>query len=227
MAIDDLTFSVRRSPRRTSIEITVDRAGELRIAAPAHCPDEAIAGFVRDKKVWIYSKLIEKQHRLRPPATKEFVTGEGFPYLGKSYRLLLVDDQRAAVKLEHGRFKLRRDLAGNGRRHLVRWYTDHARPWLRVRVSRFAPRLDVSPRAVEVRDLGHRWGSCSRSSRLNFHWRVVLLPPSIIEYIVVHELAHLLEPSHGAAFWRHVERLLPDWRQRKSWLAERGAESLF
>lgn len=227
LTVDDLTFSVRRSSRRRSLQITVDRDGSLTIAAPEHCPTEALESFVRDKKLWIYSKLIEKEQRLRPPPVKEFVTGEGFPYLGKSYRLLLVDAQPTPIKLEHGRFKLRRDLAPEGRAHLIRWYSDHARAWLRDRVDRFAGRIGVTPRAIDIRDLGHRWGSCSPSSRLNFHWRVILAPPPVAEYVVVHELVHLIEPHHGPPFWSHVGRILPSWPSTKAWLDSNGSSLLF
>ena len=227
LTVDGLEFAVRRSPRRTTIEITVDRGGELRIAAPEHCPDEAIEAFVRAKAVWIHSKRIEKGQRLRPPPVKQFVTGEGFPYLGRSYRLLLVEDQDRPLKLEHGRFKLRRDRAAEGRAHLVRWYTDHARPWLRGRAARLAGRIGVAPVGVEVLDLGNRWGSCSPSGRLNFHWRTVLLPATIAEYVVAHEVVHLVEPHHGPAFWSRVERILPDWQRLKSWLADRGPDVMF
>jgi predicted metal-dependent hydrolase len=220
LTVEDLHFEVRRSARRRSLQITVDREGELIVAAPHDCPSGVMEDFVREKRYWIYTKLAEKE-TLRPRAgRKEYVSGEGFPYLGRSYRLLLVDDQEVPLKLEHGRFKLRRADAPEGRRHMVRWYTTHARQWLRRRVTRFAPRLDAHPTDVLVQDLGYRWGSCGKAGRLYFHWRTILVPAPIAEYIVVHELAHLHEPHHTPAFWTRVERALPDFAARKQWLAE-------
>jgi len=84
--------------------------------------------------------------------------------------------------------------------------------------------MGVSPTSVTLRELGYRWGSCGTSGSLNFHWASILLPPSIVEYIIVHELAHLTHRNHTPEFWATVERALPDYLRRKAWLAERGGE---
>jgi len=105
LAVDDLTFEVRRSPRRKTLQITLDRGGELIIAAPPETDRALLAEFVREKRFWLYTKIAEKEARRQTLDAKEFVTGEGFPYLGRSYRLLLVEEQDAPLKLEAGRFK--------------------------------------------------------------------------------------------------------------------------
>ncbi len=224
LTVDDLTFEVRPSARRRALEITIDRGGELIISSPPGVPDDQLADFVREKRFWLYTKLAEKEALHQPVAGKEFVSGEGFPYLGRSYRLLLVDEQDRPLKLEAGWFRLVRDQADQGREHFIRWYTDHARPWLRKRVGQWASRMGVEPASVEVRDLGFRWGSCGRSGGVNFHWATILLPVSVVDYVVVHELAHLIEPNHTPEFWARVGRALPEYEQRKAWLAEHGGE---
>lgn len=225
LAVDDLRLEVRRSPRRRTLGLTVDRRGELVVSAPEDVDDRALRAFVRDKKVWIYTKLAEKGAlRAERQSEKQFVTGEGFHYLGRSYRLLLVDDQDRPLKLEAGRFRIRRDEAKHGRAHLVRWYAEHAAAWLERRVESWAPALRVRPTSVKILDLGNRWGSCGKSGTVNFHWATILLPMGVVDYVVVHELAHLREPHHTPAFWRLVERALPDCERRKAWLAEHGAE---
>jgi len=105
----------------------------------------------------------------------------------------------------------------------MRWYTVHAREWLTARMGRFLNRFAIEPGRVDVRDLGYRWGSCGKRS-LNFHWRVMSLPPRIVDYVIVHELAHVLEPRHSARFWRLVSRVMPDFGARRDWLMEHGAE---
>lgn len=132
---------------------------------------------VREKRMWIYTRLAEQEALGGPAPVKEYVSGEGFSYLGRSYRLLLVDAQEVPVKLEAGRFCMRRADAGQGRAHMIRWYTAHARPWLAARVARFAGLVDAAPAGVAVRDLGFRWGSCGKGGTLNFHWQSILLPP--------------------------------------------------
>jgi hypothetical protein len=222
LTVDDLCFEVRRSSRRRSVQITVDRGGELILSAPELCEPATMASFVREKRFWIYSKLAEKDALGAEAPKKSYVSGEGFLYLGRSYRLLLVSGQETPVKLEHGRFKMRRDIAPSGREHMVRWYTEHAQPWLARRVDRFRNRIGAEPDGVAVQDLGYRWGSCGRGAKLYFHWRSILLPPRIVEYVVVHELVHLIEPHHTPAFWTRVERALPDFAAKKQWLAEHG-----
>ena len=224
LTVGDLEFELRRSSRRRSVQVTVDRGGELILSAPDECPIATMEDFVNAKRFWIYTKLAEKE-ALRPHVSrKQYVNGAGFPYLGRSYRLLLVPRQDVPVKLENGRFKMVRDDAAHGREHMVRWYTEHATPWLEKRVERLRRRIGVEPSGVIVQDLGYRWGSCGKGGKLYFHWRSILLPPRIVEYIVVHELVHLREPHHTPEFWTRVERAMPDFAQRKQWLAERAGE---
>ncbi|MCA9609939.1 MAG: M48 family metallopeptidase [Myxococcales bacterium] len=224
LVVDDLEFELRRSRRRRSVQVTVDRGGELVLSAPDDCSLRTMQDFVREKRFWIYTKLAEKE-ALRPSAaTKQYVSGEGFPYLGRSYRLLLVKDQEVPVKLEHGRFRMRRVDASEGLTHMVSWYTAHALPWLRKRVELLRSRIQVEPSDVSVQDLGYRWGSCGKGGKLYFHWRSILLPPRVVEYVVAHELVHLHEPHHTPEFWTRVERAMPDFAQRKQWLAEHAVE---
>lgn len=222
LTVGDLQLEVRRSERRRSVQITVDRDGALILAAPSGCPVTVMEDFVREKRVWIYTKLAEKE-ALRPPASaKQYVSGEGFYYLGRSHRLLLVDRQDVPVKLAGGRFRMRRADAAAGRLHMIRWYTEHARPWLARCVAGYTGRVGAQPTGISVQELGHRWGSCGKGGSLYFHWRCILLPPRIIEYVAVHELAHLLEPHHTPAFWQSVARVLPDYVTRREWLDENG-----
>ncbi|MCP4571823.1 MAG: M48 family metallopeptidase [bacterium] len=225
LTVGDLELEVRRSGRRNAVQITVDRGGELVITAPADCPASTMEDFVREKRFWIYTKLAEKALLEQPVGARRFVSGEGFPYLGRSYRLLLVDEQNAPLKLERGRFRLRRAAAAAGREHFIRWYRTHAQPWLERRVGLMAPRIDVRVAEVRVLDLGFRWGSCGKGT-VNFHWAVILLPPRIVDYVIVHELVHLHEQHHTPEFWRRVERAMPDYERRKAWLAYRGGSHL-
>lgn len=224
LTVGDLEFELRRSSRRRTVQVTVDRGGELVLSAPNECSLATMEDFVREKRFWIYTKLAEKE-TLRPTtAAKQFVSGEGFPYLGRNYRLLLVKNQDVPVKLERGRFKMRRTDAAEGRDHMVAWYQAHAAPWLTKRVEHLRGRVGVEPSGVVVQDLGYRWGSCGKGGKLYFHWRSILLPPAIVDYVVVHELVHLHEPHHTPEFWSRVERAMPDFAQRKQWLAEHAQE---
>ncbi len=223
--VDDLAFELRLSRRRRTVQITVDRGGELVLAAPRGTDENELRRFVREKRYWIYTKLAEKAQLQRAIPKKEFVDGEGFLYLGRSYRLKLVDDPAASLKLVGGRFRLSRNLAASeGRSQFIRWYTDHGYEWLSEKVAEHAPRMEVQPSGVKIQDLGYRWGSCGKGNWLYFHWKTILLPRIIAEYVVIHELAHLHQAHHTPAYWRRVERVLPDFERRKRWLAAHGMD---
>lgn len=224
LAVDDLCFIVHRSARRKTIQITVERSGALVLCAPPNVSETALRAFVLEKRFWIYTKLAEKDRLQRQIPRKEFVGGEGFLYLGRSHRLKLVDEQDVPLKLFGGRFSLRRDALPDARAHFIRWYSERARAWLSGRVSEYQTRMETAPAGVKVQDLGYRWGSCGKGDWLYFHWKSILLPARIAEYVVVHEIAHLHEPHHTPAFWLRVERVMPDFAQRKAWLAEHGID---
>jgi predicted metal-dependent hydrolase len=224
LKVNDLCFEVRRSQQRRALEITVDRGGALILSAPPDVADVTLRDFVQRKRMWVYKQLARKEALTRETRRKVFVDGENFTYLGRTYRLRLVDECDAAVKLQGGRFVMQKALASTGREHLIRWYCERARPWLWAKVQDYASRMEVTPAGIRVQDLGYRWGSCGKGALLYFHWKTILLPARIAEYVVVHEMAHLLEQHHTPEFWRRVERAMPDFEQRKVWLAARGME---
>jgi predicted metal-dependent hydrolase len=227
LAVDDFVFAVRWSRRRRTIGISVAREGELRVLAPNGVPARKLESAVRAKLPWVRRKLAEFEALGPPPPRLRFVDGERLPYLGRTHRLALVDATRthgAPVALRNGRFEVARGLDGEARAAFVRWYTERARTHLEARVAHFAPLVGATPAGVVVRDLGaRRWGVCESRTRLvTFHWELVLQPPAIIDYVVVHELAHLHEMNHGPRFWRHVATIMPDWKARRSALSSRG-----
>jgi predicted metal-dependent hydrolase len=224
MEVDGLSFEIHRSGRRKTIQITVERSGELLIVAPSQAEDYQINDFVQEKLLWIHTKVAEKARLQQQAPIKSFVDGEGFLYLGKSYRLRLVERQLVDLSLKSGRFCLRKESAHRGRDIFVGWYTRRAQDWFERQVREQANRMGVAVKEVKVQDLGYRWGSFGTKGRVSFHWKAILLPPRIAQYVVIHELAHGLHPDHSVNFWVKVEQQLPDWRSRKSWLAENGIQ---
>ncbi len=229
LTIDGLRFSVRRSARRRTVGITVKRDGELVVAAPARTSARRLEAVVRDKLPWVRRKLAEFEALGPPPRPRRFVAGELFPYLGRDYPLVLVDRPAESVALAAGALAVDRSLDGSAGAAVVAWYEARAREYVQRAVARFAPLVAAAPAAVVVRDLGkRRWGVCDhRSLAVSFHWHLVTLPPDLIDYVVVHELTHLHEPNHAPAFWRRVEDVLPDYRQRRRRLRESGDALVF
>jgi hypothetical protein len=226
LTIGDLTFTLRFSDRRRTVGVTVDRGGDLFVTAPLNTPRDRIEAVVRSKTFWVYTKLAVKEKLLRQAPPREYASGESFYHLGRSYRLKLVDAGGGGppLRLVHGRFLLERSARSDAAGLFRNWYGTHGRPWIERRVQLYADRLALDPQPVEVRDLGYRWGSCSSRGKLLFHWRTVLLPPRIIEYVVAHELTHLLHPQHDLAFWRALSRCMPDYVARKEWLSQMGSQ---
>lgn len=222
LTVNDLRFEVKRSARRRALEITVDRDGSLTLSAPPEVSEVKLRDFARRKRMWVYQQLARKEMLAHKAPRKVFTEGEGFAYLGRNYRLRLVPESDAPVKLASGRFVMPKALVPDGREHLIRWYRERAQSWLVEKVGDFASRMEVMPAGVRVQDLGYRWGSCGKGDVLYFHWKTILLPARVAEYVVVHEMAHLLEPHHTPEFWRRVERAMPDYERRRDWLAERG-----
>ena len=217
-------FKVAPPRQRKTIEIVVERDASLVLKAPPAVPIERVTRFVIAKRQWVYRKLVEKDALSGPPVGKRFVEGEGFAYLGRSYRLTLTPEG-AGVRLDRGRFHLPAGEIDRGAEAMRNWCTEVGTKWLRKRIRAWAARLGEESVRVEVRDLGFRWGSARPQpgpQRINIHWATLQLPPSLIDYVLVHELAHLREANHTPEFWAIVERLMPDYRTQKTTLASVG-----
>jgi predicted metal-dependent hydrolase len=218
-----LAFEVRRSSKRRTLGLTVDRGGELVVHAPDNVSLADLEQWTRKKLLWVHRKLAIKEAlvpRTRPP---EYVTGETFHYLGRGYRLAIVDHQEKSLVFDGHRFALRRDARSTADEQFRKWYIDRGSEWIIKRVNLVARRVTAQPTRVEVKDLGYRWGSCGKTGIVFFNWRLLQLPARLTDYVICHELIHLREHNHGPAFWALLDSVLPDWRERKDELATRAS----
>lgn len=224
----DLFYEVVRS-RRATADIVIERDGRLLVRAPESIPDKRIEDMVAAKRRWIYKNLAEWRDLNATRVLREYRNGEGFLYLGRSHRLLLVANQSEPLLLKGGRFCLRRDLVdrrgGSAAKEAFRdFYAAHGLERIRQRVAYFAPKVGVAPQSVDVRELRNRWALCSPKGNLAFHWKCMMAPQAIIDYIVLHELCHFHHLNHTNAFWNEVDKVMPAYRERKEWLRQHGAE---
>lgn len=213
--IADLDFEVRRSPRRRTLSLTVDRAGELVVHAPESTGEEPLRRWIGSKLLWVHRKLAEKQNLQPRRRPVEFVTGESIFYLGRSYRLRLVECQSVPVEIDGEWFLLRRDDQAQAAAHFRRWFIQTGSRWLSARAEALLPRIGGEDVTVKVGDLGFRWGSCGRKGVVHLNWRLLQLPVHLIDYVVAHELVHRIERHHTPAFWKVLERAMPDCRARE------------
>ena len=224
LVVGDLQLVIAPPTDRKTIEIVVERDASLVLKAPPTVTIEQATQFVTTKRPWVYRKLAEKDALLGPPVAKQFVVGEGFAYLGRSHRLTITRDG-TRVRLDRGRFHLPASEVNQGTDAMRRWYTKVGTQWLQRRIRPWAARLGEPTVTVKVRDLGYRWGSARPTKgpqHINIHWATLQLPPTLIDYILVHELAHLHETNHTPDYWSLVARLMPGYQTQKTTLAAIG-----
>ena len=230
--IDSLEYRLRRSNRK-SMGISIERDGKMMVTAPHQAELLDIEKFVSEKRTWIYQKLAKKNALNREGPKREFVNGQGFLYLGKSYRLKLNNDagirsgrssRMAPLRLWHGYFELVETEKANARNHFISWYRKQIKKQLKERIPRYDKRIGVKVKDVRIIDLGHRWASCGKNGSINFNWRSVMAPVWVFDYILVHELVHMIERGHTDRFWRLVSRVIPDYEEYARWLNENGAD---
>jgi hypothetical protein len=222
-----ISYEVVRSKRSTA-DVIIEPDGSVVVRAPEWVDDARIDQIVAEKRYWILKNLAEWRELNAARVQREYRTGEGFLFLGRSYRLALVSGQEQPLVLTDEWFSMRREIVDGGDVEAAReafrdFYVAEGTTRVRERVAHFALRAGVTAGTVEVRELGSRWASCSASGDLAFHWKCVMAPLSIMDYIVVHELCHLRHRDHTDAFWNEVDKLLPDSRERKEWLRRNGA----
>lgn len=216
---------VIRTSRRKTADIRVEE-GTVSIVVPLNTSTEKIDQLLTSKRRWIKEK-IALQRDLTPASNKQFVSGEAFPYLGRNYRLKVELGSFAPVKLLQGRLVVQAPQGSEQphfiRSALVRWYKRQAEQKLREKVARYAPMVGVKPKATYIRSFKARWGSCTAKGELEFNWLIMLAPNRMVDYVVIHELCHLLHHDHSPEFWREVMRVMPDYQQCREWLRENSS----
>lgn len=209
-----------RSKRKTfALEIKQDAT--LIVRAPEYASAEAIQRVVYKKRFWIREKQEFMRRKYRKITPKEFVNGEGFLYLGKFHKLNIVDNAKSPLNF-NGVFELSRDHIQQAKELLIDWYKEQAYTKISERISWYSSISGLSYNRISITDAQKRWGSCSPGGNLNYSWRLIMAPLRVVDYVVVHELAHLEEKNHSDKFWSKLRIMLPEYEQHKKWLEENG-----
>ena len=209
----ELSYEIRRSTKRKKVTITVERDRSVVVHAPASVPEGKIRQLVESKRQWLYEKLqdAQKYQPVVPPGK----------YLGCHYRIEWVDAGEAEVRFA-GKFLIPRSRAGQRKQVLRQWYVERAQEKILPRVRAHAKSLGVTFQQAKISDSRYRWGSCTPGNNLNFNWRLIKAPMFVIDYVIVHELAHLIEANHTPRFWNIVRAQLPAMERARDWLREHG-----
>ncbi|MBT7912810.1 M48 family metallopeptidase [Candidatus Bathyarchaeota archaeon] len=218
---------IRREGRKTA-SVTVSPDNSVSIIVPAELDDEAIEAVIRRKSSWIYRKIAFNKEVRTPHKPKEYVSGEAFQYIGRNYRLRVLSGE-TGVLFTGGRFVVRipegftgADRAARIAEELEGWYREHAGKKLAQRARMHAKRMGLKLGKVGVRDYRRQWGSCLQDGSILFNWKVILAPMRIIDYVVIHELCHLVHRDHSKEYWRLLSLYLPDYLESKEWLRVNG-----
>jgi len=214
-----------RTSRRKTASIKVNE-GKVSIIVPESLSTEQIESLLTKKHRWIKEKLSLNEETVLIKA-KEFVSGESFAYLGRNYRLKVIEGLYPAIKLHQGRFvaSVRDKTVNNApsiKQMLIRWHKQHAEAKLIEKTARYAKIISVCPSSVGIKFYQSRWGSCSPTADIHYNWKIIMAPNRIVDYVVVHELCHILHHDHSPAFWQTVERYFPDYLECKEWLKLNG-----
>ena len=219
----ELSYTVKRSAKRRKLTISVERDSKVVVHAPEGTSDEKINEVVNAKRQWIYDKLNHPQkYKVSPHAPgKELVNGESAFYLGRQYRIELVKEGLDEIKFEQ-RFLIPAVQASKRTEVLQKWYIEKAKEKIVPRVKHHASQLGVQVSGIKIVSNRYRWGSCTLNNNVNFNWRLIKAPMFVIDYVIVHELAHLIEANHTARFWNIVRAQVAMMDKARDWLKEHG-----
>jgi len=221
--LKDITFNIKKSKRKT-LSIYIERDGTVTVIAPENSTDKEIEGVIKKKEYQIYKLLAEWELTNSTKVEREFVNGQSFLYLGKNYRLEIVrEEQKKPLILKNGYFLLRKKDESMAKQLFIGFYKEKGLPKIVERVERYQKRINVNPKQIRIMELQNRWASCSEKGNLNFHWKCTMAPLDVLNYIVVHELVHLIHKNHTKAFWNEIDTIIPEYQNHIEWLKINGA----
>lgn len=225
-----IVFGIERSNRRKTVGIYVGPERGVIVRCPQFLRFDKILEIVRKRAQWIIEKQEVVKNHSQLNSVKEFVSGESFPYLGRQYRLKVRKtsfENEQKCKLINGRFLVEIDKQLDGKRvkgivkkALVNWYAERAHEKIPHRVKLYSRQIGTRPERVEIKDYRRQWGSCSHNGVIRFNWKIIMAPVTILDYVVVHELCHLIYSNHSAQFWQKVQTIIPDCKNRRDKLRE-------
>ena len=205
--------------RRKTLAITIDAFGRLIVRAPLRCSEQRIFSFVEEKEGWILRKMAEKKGAgiELPP---ENLNGYTLLFLGRKCKIYLVDSPKISYDGENCVLYV---PVKNAKERLVKWLKENAKRIFTQVTADMATRMGVTYKSVGVNSAKSRWGSCSGENAIHFTFRLLYAPKDVVEYVIVHELAHTKHHDHSKAFWAEVAKFVPDWKVKRAWLKQHSA----
>lgn len=206
--------------RRKTIALEITHEARLIVRAPFRVASRVIEDLLSRKRDWILRKQSSARLRSQEIVPKRFVRGELFLYLGQAYPLS-IEEGNTPFFFE-GIFRVSPQNGDKIRENFTRWYRAQAARVFAERIELYAAKMGLARPDIKISNAGKRWGSCSPRGKLCFSWRLLMAPLSVVDYVVVHELAHIPIRNHSSKFWKFVRMFLPDFEGRREWLKNSG-----
>jgi predicted metal-dependent hydrolase len=213
-------YQIKYSNRKT-LNISVERDRSIIVRAPHYLTAEKIDKVVQSKRQWIKEKLNHTQKYPLIVESKEFVSGETLMYLGKNYQLLIVDEEIEGIDFDQ-RFKISKSNQPQANELFKKWYLSQALRKIEPLATKYAKSLGVVYNQFKTSEMKYRWGSCTPANNIIFNWRIIKAPMYVLEYLVAHELVHLIEDNHTPRFWNILSIQVPNYEKAKNWLKKNG-----
>ena len=220
-----ISYQVKRSSRARRVRLEIDMAEGLVVVLPRSFPHCELAPVLVARKGWICRHMDSRAAAAPVPDFENLDTGISLPYMGKQIRLIYDGSERTAKPYCADCNLVVQSGCGNGKlaAAVEQWYRVQARDILARKTEYYGGMMGLSPEGIAVRGQRTLWGSCSRKGKLSFNWKLLMAPEPVIDYVVVHELAHLRQLNHGRSFWALVADYCPGWRRHRQWLRENGS----
>lgn len=220
-------YTLKRSTKAKHVRLEVRSETGLIVVVPRYYKTDQILDLLKKKRHWILSKLAMFDHARLPTANKKLKSGDTIAYLGQTLEVVTRQSHRNAdsVKLEWNKLIVT-VRSENCRLPLVveQWFRTQAKGLISEKVDKLSTHLGVRYNRLIIRGQKTRWGSCSQKGNLSFNWKLIMAPETVIDYVIIHELAHLKEMNHSKKFWQLVAQHCPRWREHKKWLNDHAAE---
>lgn len=224
MKLENINIAIERTGRKKTVSIFIERDGSVRVLAPETATTEKIENAVKSKEYLIFKKLAKWKELNQGKVNRQFVNGQSFLFLGKNYRLSIVEKQETPLKINRGYFKLDRKYLNKAEKVFKEFYKDKANKKITERLKLIEEKFTLKPKSIKVLDLQNRWASWTPSNTLNFHWKCVMAPVPVLDYIITHEMVHLKYPNHSASFWNELDKKMPNYREYENWLKINGVK---
>jgi predicted metal-dependent hydrolase len=224
MKLDNIDIKIEKTDRRKTVSIFIERNGSVKVLAPSTVTDEKIEAAVKSKEYQIFKKLAKWKELNQGKVRREYVNGQSFLYLGRNYRLKLTDNQDVPLKISGGFFHLDKKYLSKAEKVFTDFYRDKAEKKIKERIKLIEEKFDQKPETIKVLELQNRWASWTPKNGLNFHWKCIMAPISVLDYIIIHEMVHLKFPNHSTEFWNELDKKMPDFREQENWLKRNGVK---